>query len=204
MLVIKQPENTLMKLSPILTTTIIFCSTTYAGEGPQVKISDVPEGYKLVKKDAECVEPDPCAKEKAEVDRLKKELDKLKKANEELKRALAESEEPEECPAPKTIVKTKEVPIDRIIERPVEKIITKTVAADRSVSIGGMVAYSQDGISTSSNESDEYAEDAATYRSVIGGPYITIPIGDRFEAGAFGMFGGVNQTFGFKLGFNFK
>lgn len=161
---------------------------------PQNKINDVPHGYKLVKVDADCKEKDPCQKEKDEIAKLKKEIAELRKA-------LAEADEPIDCPEPKTIVKTKEVkvPVDRIVEKPVEKIVTKETVR-RDISIGAMVAYSQDGIETEEVNPDGSAKDALTYRSVIGGPYITLPIGDKFEIGAFGMFGGVNQTFGAKLG----
>lgn len=169
------------------------------GNTPQNKINDVPHGYKLVKVDAECKEKDPCQKEKDEIAKLKKELEQQRKDNTELRKALAEADEPIDCPAP--IVKTKEVkiPVDRIVEKPVEKIVTKETVR-RDISIGAMVAYSQDGIETEEKNPDGTIKDALTYRSVIGGPYITIPIGDKFEIGAFGMFGGVNQTFGAKVG----
>jgi hypothetical protein len=167
----------------------------YGGEGPQVKIGDVPEGYKLVKKDAECVEPDPCKKEKEEIKKLKAEIDKLKARNKLL-------EDEKELNKPEPEVKIKTIYKDKIIEKPVDRVVEKTVTvpAARAVSIGGMLAYSQDGIDTSSNKDDEYAEDAETYRAIVGGPYITIPVGERLEIGAFGLFGGVNQTIGAKVG----
>lgn len=169
----------------------------YGGEGPQVKISDVPEGYKLVKKDSECIEPDPCKKQNDEIKKLKAEIDRLKARNK-----LLEDEKDLKKPEPEVIYKDKiiEKPVDRVIE----KTVTKEVPAARSVSIGGMLAYSQDGIETEKNKQDEYAEDADTYRSIIGGPYITIPVSERFELGAFGLFGGVNQTIGAKLGVSLK
>lgn len=169
----------------------------YGGDGPQVKIGDVPEGYKLVKKDAECVEPDPCKKQNDEIKKLKAEIDKLKARNKLL-------EDEKELNKPEPEVKIKTIYKDKVIEKPVEKVVEKTVTkevpAARSISIGGMLAYSQDGIDTNDNKDDPEKDDAYTYRSVVGGPYITIPVGERFEIGAFGMFGGVNQTFGAKLG----
>lgn len=182
---------------------MLFSTAALAGGGPdegkQNKLSDVPEGYKLVKKDADCKDPKPCAKEQAEIARLKSELELAKANLQELRDMLAKESEPKECPAPKTIVKTVEKPIERVVEKPVEKLVTKEVVR-REISIGGMLAYSQDGIETEEVNPDGSTKDAMTYRSVIGGPYITIPIGERFEIGAFGMFGGVNQTFGGKLG----
>jgi hypothetical protein len=85
------------------------------------------------------------------------------------------------------------------VEKPVDRVVEKTVPAARGIAIGGMLAYSQDGIETT-DTSEPDKQNAYTYRSVVGGPYITIPIGERFEIGAFGMFGGVNQTFGGKIG----
>lgn len=188
----------------ILIATIWLSYEVDAGEGPQIKIGDVPDGYKLVKKDAECKEPDPCAKDKEENKKIKQENDRLKariKLLEDEAESLKEAvNEKPECPAPKTVIKTVEKPIEKVVEKPIEKIVEKEVPSSRSLQFGGMVAYSQDGISSSSNNDDEYAEDAATYRSVIGGPYLDIPVGDKFEIGLFGMFGGVNQTFGGKIG----
>lgn len=187
--------------------TVLFSTAAFAGGGPdegkQVKISDVPEGYKLVKKDTECKEPKPCAKEQAEIEKLKHELGLANAHLQELRDMLAKESEPKECPAPKTIIKTVEKPVEKVVEKPVEKIVTKEVTV-RAISIGGMLAYSQDGIETEELNEDGTAKDAYTYRSIIGGPYITIPIGERFELGLFGMFGGINQTFGAKAGFNLK
>lgn len=186
--------------------TALFSTAAFAGGGPdegkQNKISDVPEGYKLVKKDAECKDFDPCAKEKEELEKLKKENKSLKYEVSELRKTLKEMDEPAECPAPKTIIKTVEKPVERVIEKPFEKVVTRQVEV-RSISVGGMVAYSQDGIETS-NTSEPDSVDAYTYRSIIGGPYINIPIGERFELGLFGMFGGINQTVGAKAGFSLK
>jgi hypothetical protein len=141
--------------------------------------------------------PDPCAKEKAEIKKLKAENEKLKARLSLLQDELEMKETPS-CPEPKTkiIYKDKIKEVEKIVEKPVEKIIP----AARGISLGGMLAYSQDGLETEKNKQDELAEDANTYRSIVGGPYITIPIGKNFEVGAFGMFGGVNQTFGGKIG----
>lgn len=177
---------------------IMLSAMADAGEGEQNKLSDVPAGYKLVKKEAVCTLPDPCAKEKAEIKRLKAENEKLKARISLLEDEAEMKAVPAACPEQKTKIIYK----DKIkeIEKPVEKVVEKTVQAARGVSIGGMLAYSQDGIETNDNKQDAEKDDAYTYRSVVGGPYITIPIGERFEVGAFGMFGGVNQTFGGKIG----
>jgi hypothetical protein len=66
-----------------------------------------------------------------------------------------------------------------------------------------MVAYSEDGIETNSSSKDEYAVDAYTYESAIGGAYINVPIGTNFEIGGFGMLGGINKTIGLKAGYMF-
>jgi hypothetical protein len=187
---------------------IVLSAMADAGEGPdalQNKLTDVPAGYKLVKKEAVCTLPDPCAKEKAELKKLRAENEKLKarvsllEDDAEIKAAA-----PAACPEQKArvIYKDKIKEVERVVEKPVEKVVEKSVPAARGISIGGMLAYSQDGIETNDNKQDPEKDDAYTYRSVVGGPYITIPIGERFEVGAFGMFGGVNQTFGGKLGIN--
>jgi hypothetical protein len=185
---------------------VILSAMADAGEGPdalQNKLTDVPAGYKLVKKEAVCTLPDPCAKEKAELKKLRAENEKLKarisllEDDAEMKAAA-----PAACPEQKArvIYKDKIKEVERVVEKPVEKVVEKSVPAARGISIGGMLAYSQDGIETNDNKDDAEKDDAYTYRSVVGGPYITIPIGERFEVGAFGMFGGVNQTFGGKIG----
>jgi hypothetical protein len=185
---------------------VILSAMADAGEGPdalQNKITDVPPGYKLVKKEAVCTLPDPCAKEKAEIKKLRAENEKLKarvsllEDDAEMKAAA-----PAACPEQKArvIYKDKIKEVERVVEKPVEKVVEKSVPAARGISIGGMLAYSQDGIETNDNKQDAEKDDAYTYRSVVGGPYITIPIGERFEIGAFGLFGGVNQTFGGKIG----
>jgi hypothetical protein len=184
---------------------IVLSAMADAGEGPegpQNKLSDVPPGYKLVKKEAVCTLPDPCAKEKAEIKRLKAENEKLKARISLLEDDAEMKAAPAACPEQKArvIYKDKIKEVERVVEKPVEKVVEKSVPAARGISIGGMLAYSQDGIETNDNKSDPEKDDAYTYRSVVGGPYITIPIGERFEVGAFGMFGGVNQTFGGKIG----
>jgi hypothetical protein len=184
---------------------IVLSAMADAGEGPegpQNKLSDVPPGYKLVKKEAVCTLPDPCAKEKAELKRLKAENEKLKARVSLLEDDAEMKAAPAACPEQKArvIYKDKIKEVERVVEKPVEKVVEKTIQAARVISIGGMLAYSQDGIETNDNKQDPEKDDAYTYRSVVGGPYITIPIGERFEVGAFGMFGGVNQTFGGKIG----
>jgi hypothetical protein len=184
---------------------VMLSAMADAGEGPdalQNKITDVPAGYKLVKKEAVCTLPDPCAKEKAEIKRLKAENEKLKARVSLLEDDAQMKAVPAACPEQKArvIYKDKIKEVERVVEKPVEKVVEKTVQAARGISIGGMLAYSQDGIETNDNKDDIEKDDAYTYRSVVGGPYITIPIGERFEVGAFGMFGGVNQTFGGKIG----
>lgn len=184
---------------------VILSAMADAGEGPegpQNKLSDVPAGYKLVKKEAVCTLPDPCAKEKAEIKRLRAENEKLKARVSLLEDDAQMKAIPVACPEQKArvIYKDKIKEVERVVEKPVEKVVEKSVPAARGISIGGMLAYSQDGIETNDNKQDPEKDDAYTYRSVVGGPYITIPIGERFEVGAFGMFGGVNQTFGGKIG----
>jgi hypothetical protein len=186
---------------------IVLSAMADAGEGPdalQNKLTDVPAGYKLVKKEAVCTLPDPCAKEKAELKKLRAENEKLKARVSLLEDDAQMKAVPAACPEQKArvIYKDKIKEVERVVEKPVEKVVEKTVPAARGISIGGMLAYSQDGIETNDNKQDAEKDDAYTYRSVVGGPYITIPIGERFEVGAFGMFGGVNQTFGGKIGVN--
>lgn len=183
--------------------TLLFSSKMFAGGGPdegmQNKIYEVPAGFKLVKIDSECKEKDPCEKEKKELEKIKAENKKLKEKIADLQNDMNEFDCPET--EPKIIYKTIEKPIYKTIEKPVEKIITKEIPAERKLTIGAMVAYSQDGLETTPT-SNPNAKDAYVYRSVIAGPYISIPIGENFEIGAFGMFGGVNQTFGGKVGFS--
>jgi hypothetical protein len=187
---------------------LFISSRLFAGgghnEGKQNKLSDVPVGYKLVKQEADCVEPDPCAEEKKLIEKLKKEIDFLKARNKliEAQNDILQDTK-KDCP----IVEPKIKYIDKFVDRPFEKVVTKEVVrvvpADRSIAIGGMVAYSQDGIETEESKAPD-AVDATTYESIIGGPYITIPLGNTFEIGAFGMFGGVNKTFGLKAGISLK
>lgn len=184
---------------------VILSAMADAGEGPegpQNKLTDVPAGYKLVKKEAVCTLPDSCAKEKAELKKLRAENERLKARVSLLEDDAQMKAVPAACPEQKArvIYKDKIKEVERVVEKPVEKVVEKTVPAARGISIGGMLAYSQDGIETNDNKQDPEKDDAYTYRSVVGGPYITIPIGERFEVGAFGMFGGVNQTFGGKIG----
>lgn len=178
----------------------------FAGEGPTNDIKDVPKGMKLVSIDDDCKHKDPCEKEKAEIAKLKKELAKLQADNTKLRKDIENSEFMRECPEQevKTVWKTKEVkiPVDRVVEKTVEKIVEKE--SKRTISLGLIGAYAQDGLSTSPSPSDDYAVDAYIYKSFIAGPYITLPITESFEIGAFGMFGGVNQTIGGKVGYIFK
>jgi predicted DNA binding CopG/RHH family protein len=161
---------------------------------------------KLVPIDDDCKHKDPCEKEKAEIAKLKKELAKLQADNTKLRKDIENSEFMRECPEQevKTIYKTKEVkvPVDRVVEKSVDRVVEKET--ERGLSFGLMGAYAQDGLSTSSSAAEEYAVDAYVYKSFIAGPYINIPIGKSFELGAFGMFGGVNQTIGGKIGYMFK
>lgn len=179
---------------------MLLSTNLIAGEGPKNDIKDVPVGYKLVKIDAECKEPEPCAEEKKLIDKLKKEVDFLKARNKliEAQNDILQDAK-KDCPITK--------PTIQYVDKPFEKLITKEVIkevpASRTIAIGAMVAYSQDGVETSET-SEPNAVDATTYRSIIAGGYITIPVGDRFEIGGFGMFGGVNQTFGLKAGVALK
>jgi hypothetical protein len=199
-----------MKISTIV---LIFLGFTafvigkgFAGEGPTNDIKDVPKGMKLVPIDDDCKHKDPCEKEKQEIEKLKKELAALKDRNARILKDLERAEFQTECPEQevKTVWKTKEVkvPVDRVVEKTVEKVVEKE--AKRGLTLGLMGAYAQDGLSTSPSPSEDYAVDAYIYKSFIAGPYITLPIGDSFEVGAFGMFGGVNQTIGGKIGYMFK
>lgn len=204
---------------------LLLSTNLIAGEGPKNDISDVPAGYKLVKIDAECKDKDPCEEYKKEIAKLKEQLAKVpereppenKGTIQRLKSEAAylksrirlletqdrvvEAPKAKECPEHKT----KYVETIRTIEKPVEKFVEKVVdrPAKRGISIGGMVAYSQDGIETSSSAKDEIAVDAYTYESAIGGAYINVPIGTNFEIGGFGMLGGINKTVGVTAGFMF-
>jgi hypothetical protein len=176
----------------------------FAGEGPTNDIKDVPKGMKLVPIDDDCKHKDPCENEKAEIAKLKKELAALKEKNARTLKDLERAEFQTGCPEQevKTVWKTKEVkvPVDRVVEKTVEKVVENK----RTISVGLIAAYAQDGLSTSPSPSEDYAVDAYIYKSVIGGPYITLPISESIELGAFGMFGGVNQTIGGKIGYIFK
>jgi hypothetical protein len=179
---------------------LIISSTAIAGGGPNegmTKANEVPAGYKLVKKDAECTDPDPCSDIKKELEKAKKEIADLRKDNADLRKTLADADSPEnECPAPRTIIKTKEVkvPVDRVVEKPVEKLVEKTIMPKNIFRVLG--AYSQDGIETSSSPNDAYAVDAYTYESIIGGAGYTRFLTDSFGLGVFGMLGGINKTIG--------
>jgi hypothetical protein len=201
-------KGTKMKLITVIKIIIAlsigyFLSKAFAGEGPN-DIKDVPKGMKLVKIDSECKDKDPCEAQKKEIEKLNKEIVKLKADNERAKKDLTNAEFQTDCPAPeiKTVYKTKEIPVEKIVEKKVETIVEKP--AKRGLTLGLMGAYAQDGLSTSPSPTDEYAVDAYIYKSFIAGPYVTIPIGESFEAGLFGMFGGVNQTIGGKVGYMFK
>jgi len=202
---------------------ILLMST--AAFSQQVKLSDVPAGFKLVKVDAECKDKDPCEAYKNEIAKLKEQLakvpereppenkgtiQKLRSDNAYLKSRIrlletqervVEAPKAKECPEQKV----KYIETLRTVEKPIEKIVEKFVdkPAKRGISIGGMVAYSQDGIETSSSPKDETAVDAYTYESAIGGAYINVPIGTNFELGGFGMMGGINKTVGVTAGFMF-
>jgi hypothetical protein len=195
-----------MKISTLVLISMLIIGKSFAGEGPTNDLKDVPKGMKLVPLDDDCKPKDPCQKEKAEIAKLKTELAKLKADNTKLRKDIENSEFMRECPEQevKTVWKTKEikVPVEKIVEKNVEKIVEKP--ASRGLTIGVMGAYAQDGLSTSSSPEDAYAVDAYVYKSFIAGPYISVPIGDSFEIGGFGMLGGVNQTFGAKLGYMFK
>jgi hypothetical protein len=186
--------------------TAILIGKGFAGEGPTNDIKDVPKGMKLVPIDDDCKHKDPCESEKAEIAKLKKELAALKERNAKISKDLERAEFQTECPEQevKTVWKTKEVkvPVEKEVEKIVEKIVEKE--GKRGISFGLMGAYAQDGLSTSPSPSDDYAVDAYIYKSFVAGPYITLPISESLEIGAFGMFGGVNQTIGGKFGYIFK
>lgn len=180
----------------MLVFSLVFVNAnSYAGEGPETnKLTDVPKGFKLVSIDDECTHPDPCAAQKAEIAKLKAEIARLKAEN----RRLAE-EEPD-CPVckkeepkePKTVYKyvehTKEV------EKKVPFEVEKVVAAKNVFRIMG--ALGEDGLETSANEGDEYARDAETYYSALGGLGYTRFFDNNFGLGIFGMVGGVSRMVG--------
>lgn len=205
---------------------MLLSTNLIASEGPKNNISDVPAGFKLVKIDAECKDKDPCEEYKKEIAKLKEQIAKLQKDEPapenkgtiqklrsdnaylksrikllENENRVVEVPKTKECPEPKI----KYIETLRTVEKPIEKIVEKVIEkqALRGTSIGGMAAYSQDGIETSSSANDENAVDAYTYDSIIGGAYINVPIGTNFEIGGFGMLGGINKTIGLKAGYMF-
>lgn len=186
--------------------TAILIGKGFAGEGPTNDIKDVPKGMKLVPIDDDCKHNDPCEPQKKELEKIKKELAKAQADLTKLRKDNERLEFQTECPEQevKTVWKTKEVkvPVEKEVEKIVEKIVEKE--GKRGISFGLMGAYAQDGLSTSPSPSDDYAVDAYIYKSFVAGPYITLPVSESFEIGAFGMFGGVNQTIGGKVGYIFK
>lgn len=188
----------------LYTVWVLFCvfagyvslvDISYGGEGPdgpQVKISDVPDGYKIVKKESKCKDPIPCEDEKnklkaclKEVDKLKARVKLLEDENAILKEAANEKKDCPKCASPKILYKEK--PVEKLVER--EKIVEKSTMKRNVFRLMG--ALGEDGITTEPDERDpNYSKEAETYYSLIGGVGYTRFLNDDFGLGIFGMFGG--------------
>jgi hypothetical protein len=179
----------------------IIAPSIYASE-----LSQIPAGYKIVKDTAICQDADPCSD-------IKKKLDEANRLNRHLTarvKLLEDEIDSMKREEPKVITKVvtkdkeckpeiKMVYVDKVREVPKTVTVTKTELREGIV-IGGMAAYSQDGIETASDPNDPYAANAYTYNSVIGGAFVNGMITDRLQLGGFGMFGGINKTLGVSLG----
>ena len=190
---------------------IILLLTFFMASAAAAKtdISEIPDGYKLVKQSADCKDAEPCAKEHNEIDHLKKEnarLNQRVKLLEDVNSDL-KNQKPEiktvvaECPKvePKTIIKElekiKEIPVEKIVEVP------KPYMKKNVVRILGAVG--QDGLESDAIENQAYVREAHTFYSTLAGAGYTRFFDNSFGLGLWGLFGVTNKTVGLSAEYSF-